>query len=142
MRYKTGFASYTIALWQQSLSQASANLGPILYQTTNSPDTEFGWLVQTYDMDLESSNVFFVWLSEGGSSAQGNQSATGKFSSPYFNTTSGSTPGSSTATATAPTSTIASPTSSTSATTTFTETRTTGRTTSSGFKPTESSGDS
>ncbi|KND86158.1 hypothetical protein TOPH_09216 [Tolypocladium ophioglossoides CBS 100239] len=87
VRYKTSFVTYTIALWQQNPGQGSAKLGPIIFQTTNGPNAKLTWLVQTYGMDLDSSNVFFLWLFEGDSSAQGNQSAPGQFSSAYFNIT-------------------------------------------------------
>lgn len=105
--YKTSFEKYTIALWQQSLHEGSAGLGPIVYrkyllsnvcdpypdfvltndiETTTGPSGRFDWLVQTYNFNLQASNVFFFWLVEGDASSQGNQSAPGMVSS-FFNIT-------------------------------------------------------
>lgn len=43
-------------------------------ETTNGPDHEFEWLVQNYNLDLEISDKFFLWLFEGPASRQGNTS--------------------------------------------------------------------
>ncbi|KAK5994548.1 hypothetical protein PT974_05026 [Cladobotryum mycophilum] len=91
IQYKTSFTNYTIALWQQSLTEGAATIGPIVYQTTNGPDNGFAWVVQNYDLSLRSSNVFFFWLFEGGPSMQGNQSAHQIVSS-FFNITNAPPP--------------------------------------------------
>jgi len=82
IRYRTTFTEYTIALWQQF--DGSAKLGPVLFQTTNGPDGDFDWLVQSYDLDLASSDKFFLWLFEGDPSAQGNASVKNQQSSGFF----------------------------------------------------------
>lgn len=43
-------------------------------ETTNGPDHEFEWLVQNYNLDLDESDQFFLWLFEGPPSRQGNTS--------------------------------------------------------------------
>lgn len=109
VKYKTSYTNYTIALWQQSLTEGSAGLGPIVYrelqifslislcykarvtnicrtETTNGPGRQFDWLVQTYDFNLDESNVFFFWLFPGDASMQGNQSMA-SMPSAYFNIT-------------------------------------------------------
>lgn len=60
------------------------NLGGI--ETTNGADKEestFEWLVQNYDLDLDVSSKFFLWLFEGPPSRQGNfsynQQSSGEF---------------------------------------------------------------
>lgn len=105
IRYNTTFTKYTIALWQQAPQGGAAKLGPILYrmftphcpssvllstfsdnvalETTNGPQTNFDWLVQAYDFNIDDSNIFFFWLFEGDSSAQGNGSLPNSVSS-YF----------------------------------------------------------
>ncbi|KZL86181.1 ser-thr- gpi-anchored family protein [Colletotrichum incanum] len=84
--YNTKFTKYTIALWQQALAGGAANLGPVIFQTDEGPVKDFEWDVQTYDFDLASSNVFFLWLFEGDASVQGNQSAP-QMSSAFFGIT-------------------------------------------------------
>ncbi|KAJ0162401.1 hypothetical protein CTA2_4629 [Colletotrichum tanaceti] len=111
IRYNTKFTRYTIALWQQALAGGAANLGPVIFrrpprepfitwlrpnmpatdtethtETDEGPLKDFEWEVQSYELDLDSSNVFFFWLFEGDPSAQGNQSAPG-MSSAFFNIT-------------------------------------------------------
>ncbi|WQF85034.1 hypothetical protein CDEST_10048 [Colletotrichum destructivum] len=117
--YNTKFTRYTIALWQQVLAGGAANLGPVIFrrpprelflswlcsnmpttdtethtETDEDPVKDFEWEVQTYELDLDSSNVFFFWLFEGDPSAQGNQSAPG-MSSAFFNITDQPVPSSS-----------------------------------------------
>ncbi|KAG9251069.1 uncharacterized protein F5Z01DRAFT_677315 [Emericellopsis atlantica] len=82
IRYRTTFTEYTIALWQQF--DGSAKLGPVLFQTTNGPDRDFSWVVQSYDLDLASSDKFFLWLFEGDPSVQGNASMKNQQSSGFF----------------------------------------------------------
>lgn len=55
-------------------------------ETTDGGSGSFKWPVQTYDFELEDSNVFFLWLFEGSASQQGNTSAT-QLSSSFFNIT-------------------------------------------------------
>ncbi|KAK1772470.1 ser-thr gpi-anchored family protein [Phialemonium atrogriseum] len=102
IRYRTTFSNYTIALWQQSLQKGAASLGPIIFQTTTGGISQFDWPVQTYDLDLNASNVFFLWLFQGAASNQGNQSSPG-MSSAFFNLTADSTTGSTTSSTTSPT---------------------------------------
>ncbi|KAL2173391.1 uncharacterized protein P884DRAFT_303464 [Thermothelomyces heterothallicus CBS 202.75] len=66
IKYHTELINYTIVLWQQSMAGGSADPGPIVFQTTNGPQSEFNWTVQLYDFDLKKSNTFFFWLKEGG----------------------------------------------------------------------------
>ncbi|KAK1992730.1 hypothetical protein LX36DRAFT_715140 [Colletotrichum falcatum] len=82
--YNTKFTKYTIALWQQALAGGAASLGPVIFQTDEGPVRDFDWIVKTYEFDLDSSNLFFLWLFEGDASAQGNQSMP-QMSSAYFN---------------------------------------------------------
>ncbi|KAK1250082.1 hypothetical protein MKX08_010085 [Trichoderma sp. CBMAI-0020] len=90
IRYRTTYTEYTIALWQQF--NGAAKLGPVLFQTTNGPDQGFDWLVQSYDLDLNSSDKFYLWLFEGGPSAQGNTSIKNSQSSGFFYISAASTP--------------------------------------------------
>ncbi|KAI1405317.1 hypothetical protein F4819DRAFT_482834 [Hypoxylon fuscum] len=94
IRFKTDFTTFSIAIWQQALEGGSATLGPIVFETTNDSASQFDWLVQEYDFDLASSNVFFFWMFEGAPSLQGNQSNP-QMSSSFFNLTNGSTASSS-----------------------------------------------
>ncbi|KAH6628328.1 hypothetical protein F5144DRAFT_578676 [Chaetomium tenue] len=87
IQYHTNLTSYTITLWQQTLSGGSARPGPVIYQAKTGPADVLDWTVQLYDFDLETSNVFFFWLKEGGP-----ENATGRItgrtmSSGYFNIT-------------------------------------------------------
>ncbi|KAK2594002.1 hypothetical protein QQS21_008314 [Conoideocrella luteorostrata] len=82
IRYRTTYTKYTIALWQQF--DGAAKLGPILFQTTNGPDQDFDWLVQSYSLDLNISDKFFLWLFEGDPSVQGNTSIKNSQSSGFF----------------------------------------------------------
>ncbi|UNI13390.1 hypothetical protein JDV02_000138 [Purpureocillium takamizusanense] len=112
IKYRTTYTEYTIALWQQL--DSAGRLGPILFQTTNGPDTDFDWVVQSYTLNLDTSDKFFLWLFEGGPSAQGNTSITNQSSgffyiSPAVTTTSSST---STTTSTSTPSSSSSPSSS------------------------------
>lgn len=63
-------------------------------ETDAGPLKELEWEVQTYQLDLASSNVFFLWLFEGGPSVQGNQSVP-QMSSAFFNITDQPAPSSS-----------------------------------------------
>jgi hypothetical protein len=84
IEFDTDFDTYTVAIWQQSKSQQAALLGPILYQPSSGVRaTEFDWVVQAYDFDLDVSDNFFLWLFEGPASVQGNQSAK-SLSSSFF----------------------------------------------------------
>lgn len=89
IRYRTTYTEYTIALWQQL--DGAANLGPILFQTTKGPDSEFDWVVQNYDLELNTSNKFFLWLFEGDPSVQGNTSIKNSQSSGFFYISTAST---------------------------------------------------
>lgn len=60
-----------------------ANCRPAALETTTGPQTNFDWLVQSYDFNIDDSNIFFFWLFEGDSSAQGNGSLPNSVSS-YF----------------------------------------------------------
>ncbi|KAK3294030.1 uncharacterized protein B0H64DRAFT_433284 [Chaetomium fimeti] len=87
IQYHTDLTWYTITLWQQAISGGWATPGPVIYQTNSGPANVLDWTVQLYDFDLESSNVFFFWLKEGGP-----ENATGPvkgqtMSSGYFNIT-------------------------------------------------------
>ncbi|KAL2129001.1 hypothetical protein VTI74DRAFT_8370 [Chaetomium olivicolor] len=86
IHYNTKLTNYTIALWQQAMAGGSATIGPILVRTENGPEKEFEWKVQLYDFDLDASNIFFFWLTEGASSNQGT-GKTKSMSSAYFNIT-------------------------------------------------------
>ncbi|KAH6635968.1 hypothetical protein F5144DRAFT_591274 [Chaetomium tenue] len=59
--------------------------------TTAGPDTGFKWEVQLYGLDLTESNVFFLWLKQGGPDNQNNMNAD-NLSTPYFNITNGPLP--------------------------------------------------
>ncbi|KAI1804903.1 hypothetical protein F4811DRAFT_256848 [Daldinia bambusicola] len=83
INFKTGYTSFSIALWQQGPDGSSATLGPIVFQTVNNAATQFTWLVQAYDFDLAVSNIFFFWMFEGDPSLQGNQ-AIPQMSSAFF----------------------------------------------------------
>ena len=52
----------------------------------------FKWDVQLYGLDLKESNVFFLWLKEGGPDNQNNMNVN-RMSTPYFNITNGPLPG-------------------------------------------------
>ncbi|KAL6862560.1 hypothetical protein ACO1O0_002795 [Amphichorda felina] len=95
IEYETDYEEYTIALWQQSLSQDAANMGPIIFQTSKKGSEKFDWTVQVYDLELEDSNVFFLWMFKGDAKMQGNQSAP-QVSSSFFNITSKPEPSSTT----------------------------------------------
>ncbi|EAQ89640.1 predicted protein [Chaetomium globosum CBS 148.51] len=87
IQYHTDLTAYTITLWQQAIAGGSATPGPIIFQAKTGPAKALGWTVQLYDFDLESSNIFFFWLKEGGP-----ENATGPvtgrtMSSSYFNIT-------------------------------------------------------
>ncbi|OHE91949.1 hypothetical protein CORC01_12737 [Colletotrichum orchidophilum] len=86
--YNTKFRNYTIALWQQSLVADAATIGDILFsiQDGSGPAKELTWTVETNNLDLDSSNVFFLWLFEGDLSHQGNFDFQ-QMSSAYFNIT-------------------------------------------------------
>lgn len=57
-----------------------------LTETTEGGSESFKWPVQTYDFELDDSNVFFLWLFEGSALQQGNTSAS-QMSSSFFNIT-------------------------------------------------------
>ena len=78
-------------------------------ETTNGPDNSFDWVVQSYSLDLDTSDKFFLWLFEGGPSAQGNMSLSQQSSGFFF-----ISPGDTTTTTTTTTSSTSSTTSSTS----------------------------
>jgi hypothetical protein len=61
-------------------------------ETTNGPDQGFDWLVQSYDLDLNSSDKFYLWLFEGGPSVQGNTSIKNSQSSGFFYISAASIP--------------------------------------------------
>ncbi|KAI1090934.1 hypothetical protein F5B19DRAFT_493904 [Rostrohypoxylon terebratum] len=88
IKFTVDFSTLSVALWQQAPQGGTANLGPIIFQSTNSK-TEFGWQVQTYDFSLDVSNKFYFWVFEGDSSQQGNLSVKSQ-SSPYFYIVDGS----------------------------------------------------
>ncbi|KAH6838473.1 hypothetical protein B0I37DRAFT_419412 [Chaetomium sp. MPI-CAGE-AT-0009] len=84
--------NYTIALWQEGPpGTQTASKGPVLFGTVTGPDTGFKWEVQLYDFKLKDSNVFFLWLKQGGANNQHNNNAPG-FSTPYFNITNAPRP--------------------------------------------------
>lgn len=80
IEYETDYEEYAIALWQQSLSQDAANMGPIIFrrlfhigfwehvsnqtiffvETSKKGSEKFDWTVQVYDLELEDSNAFFL----------------------------------------------------------------------------------
>lgn len=53
-------------------------------ETTSGPDYEFNWSVHSYNLDLDISDKFYLWLFEGGPSAQGNTSIKNSQSSGFF----------------------------------------------------------
>ncbi|KAK3905563.1 hypothetical protein C8A05DRAFT_12639, partial [Staphylotrichum tortipilum] len=63
---------------------------------TNGPQKQFDWQVQLYSFDLESSNIFFFWLKEGGVENLGSTKVQ-TMSSAYFNITDEPLPSSSSA---------------------------------------------
>ncbi|KAK4033333.1 hypothetical protein C8A01DRAFT_19693, partial [Parachaetomium inaequale] len=52
----------------------------------NGPATQFKWEVQLYGLDLTFSNIFYLWLREGGPDNRMNMNAK-SISTPYFNIT-------------------------------------------------------
>ncbi|TEA19043.1 hypothetical protein C8034_v009482 [Colletotrichum sidae] len=109
IKYDTKHKNYTIALWHEALGVKAAKKGPVIFsepevpgkhilsslwvadegvlvETENGPENEFKWQVQSYDFDLRSSSVFFLWLYEGSPADHGKNPAT-SMSSPYFNIT-------------------------------------------------------
>ncbi|TDZ23789.1 hypothetical protein Cob_v003271 [Colletotrichum orbiculare MAFF 240422] len=86
IKYDTKHKNYTIALWHEALGVKAAKKGPVIFKTENGPENEFKWQVQSYDFDLRSSSVFFLWLYEGSPADHGKNMAT-SMSSPYFNIT-------------------------------------------------------
>ncbi|KAH8881202.1 hypothetical protein GQ53DRAFT_832550 [Thozetella sp. PMI_491] len=83
----SSMTNYTIALWQQSLAGGSANLGPIVFQTTEAAVTQSDWLVQLYSFRLSDSPIFFFWMREGAANLQG-LSGGKACTSHYFNISS------------------------------------------------------
>ncbi|KAJ4390096.1 hypothetical protein N0V93_007569 [Gnomoniopsis smithogilvyi] len=71
IKWTTTYSNYTIALWQQILPDGPATLGNIIFQTTTGAVTQSDWVVQLFDFDLDSSNVFFLWIHEGLPAEQG-----------------------------------------------------------------------
>ncbi|KFA46093.1 hypothetical protein S40293_07755 [Stachybotrys chartarum IBT 40293] len=65
IRYHTTFDEYVLAIWQEVQGGGAAILGPVVYETTKGPSASFEWVVQTYDFDLEGSNLFFFWIFQG-----------------------------------------------------------------------------
>ncbi|KAI0180866.1 hypothetical protein GGR52DRAFT_8768 [Hypoxylon sp. FL1284] len=61
IKFTTVYSSYKIELWQQSVS-GEVDPGPAIFGTKYGAVTQFDWSVQTYNFNLDSSPVFFLWL--------------------------------------------------------------------------------
>ncbi|KAI0147218.1 hypothetical protein GGR57DRAFT_263567 [Xylariaceae sp. FL1272] len=97
------FDAYKIELWQQQFAGSAALADTLVYTQKKGEDKpqSFYWTVQTYELQLSDSPVFFFWLKDLNSSAQQ--------TSAYFNITvdNGSDPSSSATSKTAITSSTA-----------------------------------
>ncbi|KAK5659872.1 hypothetical protein OQA88_13335 [Cercophora sp. LCS_1] len=85
--FETIFETYNIALWQQNPEGGSANLGPIVFQTSRAQankTTSFAWTVQTYNLDPDVSNLYFFWIYNGSDASTQGRSLP-SVSSAYFN---------------------------------------------------------
>ncbi|KAI1374627.1 hypothetical protein F4677DRAFT_425620 [Hypoxylon crocopeplum] len=83
IKFTTVYSNYTISLWQQNLDGGSASLGPSIFQTQSGAVTQFDWSVQLFGFDLETSNIFFLWLTPLETSEDDPLSVTSR----YFNIT-------------------------------------------------------
>ncbi|KAG6354674.1 hypothetical protein INS49_004692 [Diaporthe citri] len=98
-----GFDTYTVALWQQSVTGGGAVLGPVANSMALPDDqSSFTWTVKLYNFDIALSNVFFFWIFNGSSSNQGDMSVP-NVSSAYFNITTDDPPNLSSSTITSTT---------------------------------------
>ncbi|GAP87483.1 hypothetical protein SAMD00023353_2600690 [Rosellinia necatrix] len=105
--FQASWDEYTIELWQQNLGGSGASLSSTLVYSQGDGDDlaqSFYWTVQTYDLQLSDSPVFFFWLRDSQSEAQQ--------TSAYFNITINTPSSSTTPTATLTTNVNSSPTSS------------------------------
>ncbi|KAI4866930.1 hypothetical protein F4820DRAFT_446626 [Hypoxylon rubiginosum] len=81
IKFTTTYSSYTIDLWQQDTQGGSASQGPSIFQVSSGAVTQFDWSVQTFQFDLATSEVFFLWLTPV------DQDGTDSVTSHYFNIT-------------------------------------------------------
>ncbi|KAI1167408.1 hypothetical protein F5B18DRAFT_439259 [Nemania serpens] len=79
--FQTTWDDYRIELWQQKVQGGGARLSSNLVYKNRGEDLSqnFRWTVQTYELQLSDSPVFFFWLHDNKSSAQQ--------TSAYFNIT-------------------------------------------------------
>ncbi|KAI0104274.1 hypothetical protein GGR51DRAFT_572737 [Nemania sp. FL0031] len=89
IKFTTIYQNYKIDLWQQRLHKNAASVGPAVFQTTGGAVTQFDWIVQAYQFDLSSSDMFFFWLTST------DNTKSQSFTSHYFNITQDDTPASS-----------------------------------------------
>ncbi|KAH9904389.1 hypothetical protein F4778DRAFT_732302 [Xylariomycetidae sp. FL2044] len=76
----TNLTQYRIELWQQSLQVSTAQQAASLVSNRTAGDApSFYWTVQTYDLQLSKSPVFFFWLRD--------YLSNGNVTSAYFNIT-------------------------------------------------------
>ncbi|KAI5920284.1 hypothetical protein F4810DRAFT_683371 [Camillea tinctor] len=71
--FQSTWDEYRIELWQQSLSSDSAILSSTLVYNQNAGEAlpqSFYWTVQTYNLELSNSPVFFFWLRDNDSDDQ------------------------------------------------------------------------
>ncbi|KAF2672361.1 hypothetical protein BT63DRAFT_438172 [Microthyrium microscopicum] len=82
IQWNTSLTTYNITLWQQNLTAPRATPAetPVLMITDFEPGVNhsMNWIVDHYDLPLEDSPVFKLWL---------NFSTTNGYTSPYFNIT-------------------------------------------------------
>ncbi|KAI0521372.1 hypothetical protein F5B22DRAFT_596645 [Xylaria bambusicola] len=97
--FATPWKEYRLELWQQSLAGGSARRSSQFTYKQKANGTilpqSFQWTVQTYELQLSSSPIFFFWLFHGTSDAQQ--------SSAYFNITVNASPDSETVSRVTPT---------------------------------------
>ncbi|KAI0386203.1 hypothetical protein F5Y04DRAFT_275811 [Hypomontagnella monticulosa] len=108
--FTTTYTDYNITLWQEGADSNSGLKGPSIFQTQGGSVTEFDWSVQIYQFDLQTSNVFFLWVMPS------NPDDTSSFTSHYFNILKEATSSTSSSTTTTSSTTSGSTSSSTSTT--------------------------
>ncbi|KAK1829327.1 hypothetical protein QBC39DRAFT_134440 [Podospora conica] len=94
LRFETGFASYTMALWQQSRDGSEWKLGKILLaeplragavQGVNKT-TSLDWTVQIHPLTTDFSYTFLLRVNNGSSTSDNDLGTSVRgFTSPYFN---------------------------------------------------------
>ncbi|ETS86873.1 hypothetical protein PFICI_00701 [Pestalotiopsis fici W106-1] len=125
--FQTDYDAYSIELWQQNLQKASArNASSRVYSQSVGQDKaqSFRWTVQTYDITLSDSPVFFLWLRGPSDSDASQTSAFFNITIPQESTTTSTTSSIATTATTATSSTSTQESSSTASTTTPTTTAT------------------